>query len=83
MPDLWTDLLAGLDLSPVTASEDESVRIFEGANQHLEYHRVFGDQLLGQSIEAARTTCPEKSVRSLHCLFPREGRADQPSSPSS
>ncbi|CAN5676537.1 acyl-CoA thioesterase II [soil metagenome] len=78
MPDLWIDLLACLDLSPVPDGGDATVRIFEGANQHLEYHRVFGGQILGQFIEAARTTCPTKSVKSLHCLFPREGRADEP-----
>jgi acyl-CoA thioesterase-2 len=78
MRDLWTDLLACLDLSPVTDGEDETSLIFEGANQHLEYHRVFGGQILGQFIEAARASCPAKSVKSLHCLFPREGRADEP-----
>jgi acyl-CoA thioesterase-2 len=82
MPDLWTDLLDCLDLRPLP--EDPSAdatapnRCYQGANQHLEYHRVFGGQILGQFIEAARSTCPQKSVKSLHCLFPREGRADEP-----
>jgi acyl-CoA thioesterase II len=79
MPDLWTDLLACLDLSPVAGGgADTPVDTYEGANQHLEYHRVFGGQILGQFIQAARLTSPEKSVKSLHCLFPREGRADEP-----
>jgi acyl-CoA thioesterase-2 len=78
MPDLWTDLLACLDLSPVSDSDDGALRVFHGANQKLEYHRVFGGQILGQFIEAARVTCPGKSVKSLHSLFPREGRADEP-----
>jgi acyl-CoA thioesterase-2 len=78
MPDLWTDLLACLDLSPVSDAEDGALRAFSGANQKLDYHRVFGGQILGQFIEAARVTCPGKSVKSLHSLFPREGRADEP-----
>jgi acyl-CoA thioesterase-2 len=78
MPNLWTDLLACLDLSPLSDGDEDSDRTYRGANQHLEYHRVFGGQILGQFIEAARSTCPQKSVKSLHCLFPREGRADEP-----
>jgi acyl-CoA thioesterase II len=82
MPDLWTDLLACLDLSPPTEELPADTaglnRRYQGTNQHLEYHRVFGGQILGQFIEAARSTCPQKSVKSLHCLFPREGRADEP-----
>jgi acyl-CoA thioesterase-2 len=82
MSDLWTDLLACLDLSPLSeelpAGAAAPNRLYQGANQPLEYHRVFGGQILGQFIEAARSTCPQKSVKSLHCLFPREGRADEP-----
>ncbi len=78
MPDLWSDLLSCLDLSPVSGKDDGIALSFEGANQKLEYHRVFGGQILGQFIEAARATCPEKSVKSVHTLFPREGRADEP-----
>ncbi|MFI6953726.1 acyl-CoA thioesterase [Nocardia sp. NPDC050408] len=76
MPDLWNDLLGCLDLTARPSLDDESV--FEGRNQQLEYYRVFGGQLLGQFIRAADLTCPEKSVKSLHALFPREGRTDEP-----
>jgi acyl-CoA thioesterase II len=51
---------------------------FTARNQHLEYHRVFGGQLLAQFVRAAKLVCPEKAVKSLHALFPREGRADEP-----
>jgi acyl-CoA thioesterase-2 len=78
MPDLWTDLLACLELGSASVGSDPSARSFVGANQQLDYHRVFGGQILGQFLQAALTTCPEKSVKSLHCLFPREGRADEP-----
>ncbi len=52
--------------------------MFEGRNQQLEYHRLFGGQLLGQLIQIARLMCPEKTVKSLHTVFAREGHADEP-----
>ena len=84
MPDLWSDLLACLDLHPVpsggTGEADfgDDVTEFEGRNQRLEYHRVFGGQLLGQFIRIASATCPGKAVKSQHAVFAREGRADEP-----
>jgi len=77
MPDLWTDLLACLDVTPSTA-HDEGVWVFECRNQQLEYHRVFGGQLLGQFLRIASLTCPDKAVKSQHTVFSREGRADEP-----
>jgi len=71
--ELWSDLLDCLDIGP-TRSDNH----FTARNQHLEYHRVFGGQLLAQFVRAAELVCPEKSVKSLHALFPREGRADEP-----
>jgi len=50
--DLWTDLLCCLQLRAQDGSE------FEGDSQRLNYHRVFGGQLLGQFIRAASMTCP-------------------------
>ncbi len=77
----FSDLLACLDLAPAPA-DGTAVAIgaaaFEGRNQHLEYHRVFGGQLLGQLIQVARLVCPDKAVKSLHAVFAREGRADEP-----
>ncbi|HKV22095.1 MAG TPA: acyl-CoA thioesterase domain-containing protein [Mycobacterium sp.] len=81
MPDPWTDLLECLHLTP-TRDDDQSAAIgpaaFHGRNQQLDYHRVFGGQLLGQLVEAARRSCPGKSVKSLHTVFAREGRAQHP-----
>lgn len=71
--DLWDDLLACLDLTPLSGEDG-----FGGPNLRLEYHRLFGGQLIGQFIAAAQLSCPEKSVKSLHVLFPREGHADEP-----
>lgn len=84
MPDLWSDLLACLDLRPVPsegAGEEpagDDVTEFEGRNQQLEYRRVFGGQLLGQFIRIASLTCPDKAVKSQHAVFAREGRAGEP-----
>lgn len=57
---------------------DADAMTFEGPNQQLEYHRLFGGQLLGQFIQAARMSCPDKRVKSMHAVFAREGRADDP-----
>jgi acyl-CoA thioesterase-2 len=73
VPDLWSDLLECLKFDGA-----HSETRFTAHNQHLEYHRVFGGQLLAQFVRAASLTCPDKSVKSLHAVFPREGRADEP-----
>jgi acyl-CoA thioesterase-2 len=80
VPDLWSDLLECLDPRPVPsgATGADDVTEFEGRNQRLEYHRVFGGQLLGQLIQIAAATCPDKAVKSQHVVFTREGRADEP-----
>lgn len=52
--------------------------VYEGRNQQLEYHRLFGGQILGQLVQIAGLTCPDKAVKSLHAVFAREGRADEP-----
>jgi acyl-CoA thioesterase II len=84
VPDLWSDLLACLDLHPVPsggtgeAHAGDDVTEFEGRNQQLDYHRVFGGQLLGQFLRIACLTFPDKAVKSQHAVFTREGRADEP-----
>ncbi len=80
VPDLLNDLLACLDLSPTNDHEhtpNSDTRVFEGSNQQLEYHRIFGGQILAQFIRAASLTCPDKTVKSLHTVFAREGRAGE------
>jgi acyl-CoA thioesterase II len=80
VPDLWIDLLGCLDLriGADERSDTGDVATFDGASQQLQYHRVFGGQLLGQFIRAAQLTCPDKAVKSLHAVFAREGRAAEP-----
>ena len=73
MPDLWPDLLACLELTPT-----DPPGTFTGPNQLLEYHRIFGGQILGQFLAAARLTCPDKSAKSLHTQFAKEGRSEEP-----
>lgn len=81
MADLWDDLITGLELRelsrPTRAGEARSA-VFEGDNLHLSYHRLFGGQLLGQFARAAALTCPGKTVKSLHALFPKEGQSGEP-----
>jgi acyl-CoA thioesterase-2 len=88
MADLWSDLLACLELRPLTpdtgAAESAGTvdagrtATFTARNLDLEYHRLFGGQLLGQFVEAARLACPQKSLKSMHCVFSKEGRAGNP-----
>jgi acyl-CoA thioesterase-2 len=84
VPDFWSDLLACLDLRPVPSGGTGEERAggdvteFEGRNQRLDYHRVFGGQLLGQFLRIACLSCPDKAAKSQHAVFAREGRADEP-----
>jgi acyl-CoA thioesterase-2 len=71
--DLWSDLLECLKLD-IAGSQTQ----FSAPNQHLDYHRIFGGQLLAQFVTTASLVSPDKTVKSLHALFPREGRADEP-----
>jgi acyl-CoA thioesterase-2 len=60
------DLVACLSL---TEGEDG----LEGTNLDIGYHRVFGGQILAQALTAAAGASPDKAVKSMHVLFPREG----------
>jgi acyl-CoA thioesterase-2 len=75
--DLWNDLLTCLDLHGGPAPSGPTAS-FVGSNQKLSYHRLFGGQLLAQFIRAASLSCPDKAVKSLHVLFPRAGRSEEP-----
>lgn len=46
---------------------------FEGDNLDLDYRRVFGGQILAQTIVALREKADGKSLKSLWQQFPREG----------
>lgn len=66
------DLVACLELAEVEPG------MVEGENLDIGYHRVFGGQILAQVLTAAAMASPEKSVKSLHILFPREGDTAAP-----
>ncbi|NEB02821.1 acyl-CoA thioesterase II [Streptomyces sp. SID13726] len=74
MSELWDDLLACLDLR---AHPADTPLTYEGRNQRLGYHRLFGGQLLAQFARAAHLVCPDKTVKSLHALFARAGHPEE------
>lgn len=51
---------------------------FEGSNLPLEYHRIFGGQLLAQTLVAAASGAEGKTAKSIHMVFCREGDATKP-----
>lgn len=53
--------------------------LFRGQSQDLGWGRVFGGQVLGQSLSAAAQTVPEgRVVHSMHGYFLRPGLTDRP-----
>jgi acyl-CoA thioesterase-2 len=65
-------LLACLHLSEV------GMGVVEGENLDIGYHRVFGGQILAQMVTAASAASPDKVVKSIQVLFPREGDTSKP-----
>lgn len=65
-------LLAVLDLRDAGARTTED--IFTGVSQPMPFGRVYGGQVLAQSVVAAsRTLPPERAVHSMHGYFLRPG----------
>lgn len=76
MTDALSGLLAALDLSDTDARTSED--IFTGPSQPMPLGRVFGGQVLAQSLIAAqRTIAADRIVHSMHGYFLRPGDADQ------
>ena len=72
MSDPLTELLAVLDLTDTHARTSEE--IFIGQSQWSALGRVFGGQVLAQSLVAAqRTIDPDRLVHSMHAYFLRPG----------
>src|SRR5665647_996712 len=70
-------LLAALDLTDTGARTNED--IFTGPSQWMPHGRVFGGQVLAQSLVAAMRTVPdERHVHSMHGYFLRPGDVTQP-----
>jgi len=70
-------MLAALDLADTGARTNED--IFTGISQWMPHGRVFGGQVLAQSLIAAmRTTPDDRAVHSMHGYFLRAGDTEQP-----
>jgi acyl-CoA thioesterase II len=70
-------LIAALDLTDTGARTNED--IFTGPSQWMPLGRVFGGQVLAQSLVAAMRTVPDdRSVHSMHGYFLRPGDVEQP-----
>lgn len=72
MHDNVTRLLSSLTLRPQPSAEEPDA--FVGSSITMPHHRVFGGQVLGQSLVAATATVPsDRPVHSLHGYFLRPG----------
>jgi acyl-CoA thioesterase-2 len=77
MSDPVTGLLAALDLTDTGARTSED--IFTGPSQWMPLGRVFGGQVLAQSLVAAmRTIREDRFVHSMHGYFLRPGDVNLP-----
>ncbi len=77
MSDPISGLLAALDLTDTGARTSED--IFTGPSQWMPHGRVFGGQVLAQSLVAAqRTISQDRVVHSMHGFFMRPGNLDLP-----
>ena len=77
MTDPLDDLLAALDLTDTNARTNED--IFIGESQWSALGRVFGGQVLAQSLVAAQRTLDEdRIIHSLHGYFLRPGNIELP-----
>ncbi|WP_235934086.1 acyl-CoA thioesterase [Paramicrobacterium chengjingii] len=77
MSDPIDSLLGALDLADTGARTNED--IFTGPSQWMPQGRVFGGQVLAQSIMAAGRTVPDdRFIHSMHGYFLRPGDVDLP-----
>lgn len=77
MNDPLASMLAALDLTNTEARTEED--IFIGPSQWMPHGRVFGGQVLAQSLVAAqRTLEPGRIVHSMHGYFLRPGDVELP-----
>jgi acyl-CoA thioesterase-2 len=68
MSQVLDDLLSLLTLEPI------EMGLFRGQSQDLGFGHVFGGQVMGQALSAARQTVPpERQAHSLHSYFLRAG----------
>jgi acyl-CoA thioesterase-2 len=75
-PDPLSIAIDVLDLTTTSARTSED--IFVGTSGWIPTGRVFGGQVLGQSVVAAQRTIEARSIHSLHGYFVRPGDVDLP-----
>ncbi|MGH1352752.1 MAG: acyl-CoA thioesterase II [Methyloligellaceae bacterium] len=69
------EFLSVLNITPVEGKSD----MFQGDSTHKNWKRIFGGQVIGQSLVAAqRTVEKELLAHSLHCYFMRPGDPQTP-----
>ena len=62
------------DLLSLLSLEQIEIGLFRGQSQDLGFGHVFGGQVMGQALSAAKQTVPaERKVHSLHSYFLRAG----------
>lgn len=66
------DLLGCLEVQQLRAG------VWTAPNIEMEYPRIFGGQLLAQAVALGAATAEGKIVKSMSCLFPREGSTTDP-----
>jgi acyl-CoA thioesterase-2 len=77
MSDPIASMLTALDLTDTHARTSED--IFTATSERMATGRIFGGQVLGQSLVAAQRTIPDdRSVHSLHGYFLRPGNTTEP-----
>ncbi len=84
LPDAWDGgvsplegLLALLDLRP-EGVDDRAQDLFSGISQPQPHGRVYGGQVLGQTVMAAAMTVPEdRLIHSMHGYFLRAGDSSE------
>ena len=67
------------DLLSLLSLEEIEQGLYRGQSQDLGFRAVFGGQVMGQALSAAKETLPEgRIVHSLHSYFLRPGDAEKP-----
>lgn len=65
-------ILGCLEVRPVRPG------VWTAPNMEMDYPRIFGGQLLAQAIALGAATSEAMTVKSVACLFPREGSTGKP-----
>jgi len=75
--DPLAEMIATLDLEP-TSNSASNEDTFIGQSQWMPHGRVFGGQVLAQSLVAASRTIEQRDVHSMHGYFLRPGNINLP-----